>query len=81
MEFPDDNCRMQSMSCAGHEGILERVQAFLTCHAESCATADGDHFRYFFYEEVYFNPVNTRLIQNISVCFTSSVSQMGQTMQ
>jgi hypothetical protein len=51
------------------------------CHTESCATADGDHFKYFVCEEVYFNPVNTRLIQNISMCFTSSVSQMGQTLQ
>jgi hypothetical protein len=81
LELPDDNCRMKSMSCAGHEGIMGRVQAFLTCHAESCATAGGDNFKYFVFEKVYFNPANTRLIENISMCFTSSVNQKGQTMQ
>jgi len=80
VEFPDDKCRLQYMSCAGHEGYWNR-QAFLMCHTESCAMADGDHFKYFVYEEVYFNPVNTRLTQNISMCFASSVNQMGQTLQ
>lgn len=46
------------------------------CHAEICATADVDHFRYFVYEEV-----NTRLTQNISMCSASSVSQMGQSLE
>jgi hypothetical protein len=55
------------------------MQAFFMCHADSCATADGDHFKYFVYEEVYFNPVNTKLTQYISMCFASSVNQMGQT--
>lgn len=80
VEFPDDKYRMQYMSCAGHEGYWNGCRHSL-CHAESCATADGNHFKYFVYEEVYFNPVYTRLTQNISMCFASSVNQMGQTLQ
>jgi hypothetical protein len=33
--------------------------AYVSCRI----IADGDHFKFFLYEELYFNPVNTRLMQ------------------
>lgn len=81
VEFPDDNCRMQYMSCAGHEGYwngsrhsLRVMQIAVQEQMEIISSTLSN-------EEVYFNPVNTRLIQNISMCFASSVNMMRQTLQ
>jgi hypothetical protein len=45
----------------------------------SCRELCNSRWRSF--QEVCFNPVNTKLTQNISMCFASSVNQMGQTLQ
>jgi len=67
VEFPYDNCRMQYMSCAGHEGYwngcrhsLHVMQRAVQQQMEIISSTLSN-------EEVYFNPVNTRLTKHFHV--------------